>query len=245
MTNEELVIMIQQGDDGRLPQLWEQVRKFVVIMAKRHNNKLENKYGCELDDLIQSGYFGVIEAIQYYRPERGLKFISYLDFNLRNAFNEALGIRTSKRDWLDYSDSLDRPIGEDGDTALLDVIGDLTPKKADIEELVAEDVWNQELRVALNKAMTVLSEKQRKLLTMIYYFGMTFEQIAEIRECSRQNIVQGHRDALERIYRSKYRKLLAGFLPHNNYKKDPYQGTGYNFWKEKGLSSAEAFLIHF
>lgn len=241
MTNEELAVLIQQGDNGLLPQLWEQVRKFVAMMAKRHYEKFENKHGCELDDLIQSGYFGLIEAVRYYKPERGFKFLTYLDLTLKTAFNETLGVRRYKRDWLNYAASLDMPVGEDDDISLLDMIGDLTPGKADIGELVCEDVWNQELRAALDEAMTILSKKQRELLTMRYYFGMSLKQIAEIRECSRQCIAQRHQDALERIYYSKYSKVLEGFLP--DYKPDPYHKTGYLAWKESGFSSEEAFLI--
>ena len=105
MTNEELVVLIQQGDDGLLPQLWEQVRKFVVMIARRYFNKLEYKNGCELDDLIQSGYIALVAAIQYFKPEKEFKFLTYLNLTLINAFRETLGIRTSKRDWLNYSDS--------------------------------------------------------------------------------------------------------------------------------------------
>lgn len=243
MTNEELVVLIQQGDDGLLPQLWEQVRKFVVMIARRYFNKLEYKNGCELDDLIQSGYIALVAAIQYFKPEKEFKFLTYLNLTLINAFRETLGIRTSKRDWLNYSDSLDREIRKDTDITLLDTIGDLMPGEANLEELVVEDVWNQELRAALDVAMTVLTKKQYELLTMHYYFGLSLTKIAEIRECSIQSIGQQHRDALDRIFHSKYHEMLAEFLPGKNYPKSPYSRTGYTFWKETGLSSVESFLI--
>ena len=243
MTNEELAVLIQQGDDGLLPELWEQIRKFVVMKAGMYFDKLEYKCGCELDDLVQSGYLGMIAAVKYFKPEAGYKFLTFLDYTLKNAFREALGIRGSKRDWLNYSDSLDREIHNATDITLLDTIGDLKPGEADLGELVVEDVWNKELRAALDEAMTVLSEKQHEVLTMRYYFGLSLAQIAYIRECSIQNIEQQHRDALDRIFHSKYHEMLAEFLPGKNYPKDPYSRTGYTFWKETGLSSVESFLI--
>jgi len=244
MTNEELAVLIQQGDDGLLPQLWEQIRRFVAMKAGKYFDKLENKHGCEKDDLIQSGYLAMISALKYYKPESGYKFLTFLDYTLKNAFRDALGIKSSKRDWLDYAASLDMPLNEDGDITLLDSIGDLTPNKADIGELVCEDVWNQELRAALDEAMTVLSKSQHEVLTMHYYFGLSLDKIADIRQCSRQNVYQQHDVALERIHYSKYREVLAEFLPYRAYEKSMYRHTGYGFWKDNGFtSSQEAFLI--
>lgn len=245
MTNEELVLAIKNGDDGLLPQLWEQVRRFIAMLANRYYKKYGNKNGCELDDLIQSGYFALIAAVKYYKPEKGFKFTSYLGLTLKNAFNEALGIRSSKQDRLDYCTSLDAPIGEDGDTTLIDMIGDLTPGKADLEELIVEKVWNQELRAILDEAMTLLSDKQRELLTLHYYFGLGLNQIAEMRKCSRQLLDEQRDQALWRIYNSKYRKVLREFLPCYGSRPEPdsYRGTGFRAWKETGCSSVETFLL--
>lgn len=243
MTNEELVVFIQQGDDGLLPELWEQIRRFVAMKAGMYFNKLENKHGCELADLVQSGYLGMVAAVKYFKPEQGYKFLTFLEFTLKNAFREAIGIRNSKRDWLNYCDSLDRPVNEDGNTTLLDLIGDLTPGEADLGDMVIEDVWNKELRAALDEAMTILSKKQHEILTMHYYFGLSIAQIAEIHECSIQNIEQQLLNALDHIYHSKYNEILAEFLPSRTFPKSPYRRTGYAFWKDTGYSSVEAFLI--
>jgi len=242
MTNEELVLLIQQGDNGLLPQLWEQVRRFVVMMARRHYEKFENKHGCELDDLIQSGYFGLLAAIKYYKPEKGLKFISYLELNLKTAFNEAMGVRGYKRDWLDFATSLDTPVGE-GETALIDMLGDMTPGAGDVIETVVEDVFNQELRAALDDAMTILTEKQRELLVLHYYFNMSIGDIAQMRERHRQQVDEQRNSALWKIYNSKHRYILQKFMPHYGDRINPYRGTGYLSWKETGYNVEEAFLI--
>ena len=35
MTNEELVALIQAGERDKLPELWEQVERFVALQANR------------------------------------------------------------------------------------------------------------------------------------------------------------------------------------------------------------------
>ena len=127
MTNEELVELIQRGDDGRLPQLWKQVRRFIAWRARHFYKKMKltgKTHGCELEDLIQSGYLALVAAVRYFKPREGYKFLTYLNYTLLSAFHEAMGLRTSKRDWLDYAISLDQPVGEDGNTSLLEMLGD-------------------------------------------------------------------------------------------------------------------------
>lgn len=241
LTNEELCVLIKNGDDGLLPTLWEQVRKYVVLRAKRFYGQFDKPHGCEVDDLIQVGFLAVVEAVKYYDPEKGYKFTTFLGNTLKNAFKTAMGIRTSKRDWLDYAKSLDEPIGKESDMTLLDSIGDLTPGEADVEETVIVSVWNQELRAALNDAMSILSEKQRELLELQYYYGLGLTQIAEIRGCNRSRIDIQRYEALDRIYNSKYRKILAEFL--YDYEPDPYAHTSLKAFRQLVISSEEAFLI--
>lgn len=61
MTNEELVLKIQSGEQDRLPELWEQVERFVASRAQRlmtlyANGYMTNNGGVEFDDLYNSGY---------------------------------------------------------------------------------------------------------------------------------------------------------------------------------------------
>lgn len=195
----------------------------------------------ELDDLIQSGYFAVLYAVKSYDPGKGFKFLTYIDLPLRSAFAEVAGVRSSKRDAFLDAISLDAPASEEADTPLLDAIGDKT-KNYDIDSLVIESVFNQELRAALDKAMNVVNKKQRETLELYYYFGLTLEQIAEIRGCSKQAVDIQRQEAFSRINNSSHRKKLARFYyfrsPSSIYKK-----TGFAFWKKTACSSQEQFLI--
>lgn len=246
MTNEELVELIQQGDNGRLPQLWKQVRRFIAWKARQFYKKMKlegNTYGCELEDLIQSGYLALVAAVKYFKPKEGYSFLTYLSITLKGAFSEAMGLRSSKRDWLNYSVSLDQPVGEDESTPLLEMLGDLTPESADISEPIVEDLWNQELRAVLDEAMLILGDRQRELLNMLYYFEIGAEEAAEIWGVSRQRIYQIHARALSQIRESKYGDELREFLPDIHYLPDYYKLTKYRRWAETGRSEPESFLL--
>lgn len=241
LTNEELALKIQQGDDGLLPELWEQVRKFIVLKANSFYQCYSKNPRFEVDDLIQSAYFAVLYAVKSYDPSRGFKFISYLNFPIKTAFAEVAGMRTSKRDALMNAISLDAPAGTEADSPLLNAIGDKS-LNYDIDSLIIESVFNQQLRAALDKAMEVLTDKQRETLELYYYFGLTLERIAEIRECSKQAVNNQRQEAFSRIINSPHRKKLARFYYYRA-PIDLYKRTGFQFWKTTGCSQQEHFLI--
>lgn len=242
MTNEELCMLIKGGDTGYLPTLWEQTRKFIAMKAKWFFGKFDNPMGATVEDLVQSGYFAILSAVEYYEPEKGLKYITFLSKTLKTAFAETIGVRTSKRDMLDYARSLDEPVNEQEDITLLDKIGDLTPGGGDIAIDVIESVFHQELRTALNEALSLLSEENRKRIEMHYYFNISFRQLAKERGVSQTSIETAMYNSLLRIYNSSYREKLKPFLEYelsDNY----YQGTGYTSWKYSGMSAQERQIM--
>lgn len=213
MTNEELAVAIQAGDDGLMPQLWEQVRKLIVQQAERHLFSCSERVSCrvQVEDLIQSGYFAVVEAVRNFKPDSGYKFTTFLGFTLKNAFNTALGLRAYKGDAFFASCSLDTPIGEDEDTLLLEMIQDLSDI-GDCESSVTENIWNQQLRAALDAAMEQLPDLHRKTLLSLYYFDMSGQAIADDRGCTREYISNIHNDALRALRYGRYRQILAEFM---------------------------------
>ena len=73
MTNEELVVLIQSGNDKRryLEELYNKNRNLICDVA--------NRYGsfAEIDDLIQEGYFGLVKAAESWDKTKGTKFSTY------------------------------------------------------------------------------------------------------------------------------------------------------------------------
>lgn len=74
MTNEELVALIQGGDREKLPQLWEQVERFVAQQANRRLVLSGGLGGVEFGDLYNAGYLALVAAVDTFDPEAGRSF---------------------------------------------------------------------------------------------------------------------------------------------------------------------------
>lgn len=81
MTNEELVALIQAGENvqDNMGQLFQQNREFIVKIALPYSNT------CELEDLIQESYFGLEKAVKKYNLQEGTKFLTYAEYRIRQA----------------------------------------------------------------------------------------------------------------------------------------------------------------
>ena len=76
----ELGHRIQQGDQQALDKLVLANLRFVVSVAKQYQNK-----GIPLVDLIQYGNCGLVKACHEWNPDKGIKFISYAVWWIRQA----------------------------------------------------------------------------------------------------------------------------------------------------------------
>jgi len=86
---KELGRRIQAGDQQALNRLVESNLRFVVSYAKRYRG-----LGLSFLDLIHEGNLGLIEAAKRFDPERGVKFISYAVWWVRQAIFHALSEHT-------------------------------------------------------------------------------------------------------------------------------------------------------
>lgn len=73
MTNEELVDLIQSGENIKenMGLLYQQNRNYIYKIA------LPYSQSCEMDDLMQEAYFGLVEAVDRFNPDLEFKFITY------------------------------------------------------------------------------------------------------------------------------------------------------------------------
>lgn len=81
MTNEELVLQIQQGMNtvDNMELLYKQNENFIYKIARRYTGIVE------IDDLMQEGYIGLYEAVKRYEGDKEIKFLTYALFWIRNA----------------------------------------------------------------------------------------------------------------------------------------------------------------
>jgi RNA polymerase primary sigma factor len=80
-----LARQIRDGDTGALDRLVRANLRFVVSVAKRYQNQ-----GVSLADLINEGNIGLMRAAQKFDETKGIKFISYAVWWIRQAILQAL-----------------------------------------------------------------------------------------------------------------------------------------------------------
>lgn len=184
MTNNELVREIQSGKAEKMPELWEQVRRYVWQMASRRMYP-------DKEDLLQSGYIALVEAVETYKEDGGMSFLNWFTYYLRNAFCQVEGRSTAKKgnDPLHHALSLDAPLDDEGDTTLRDIIA---APEANLEE-------QTELHIMLEDALQTLPERQLLAIRRRYYW----EVEADSKEVAR---------AIRALRRPEISRPLRAFL---------------------------------
>lgn len=183
MTNEELVVKIQGGEKALMPDLWQQVERFVANRAQRLITFAGTLNGVEFGDLYNSGYIALVSAVDTFDPDGGSAFIGWFALYLKRTFAEAGGYRTAKqlKDPMRGAVSLNAPLGdeEDGES-----IGDRIEDPSGLQQLqnIEEQLYLQQLHTALEKAFSILSDDEEAAVRRRYYEGLPLsgkEQTAE------------------------------------------------------------------
>lgn len=239
MTNEELAIKIKAGDDALLPQLWEQCEGFIRKEACRWARAFEDRPDIDADDLTQSGYFALLNAVQRFEPARG-GFISVLAMTLKTAFADACGMRTQqqRQDPLTKSPlRLDSPIpGDDDDITF----GDTIPDPNNCYEDVEEKLYQEYVSKTCHKAVDSLSNRQKEFIELHFFNNMTQKDIAAQQGISFQRVRQIIVNGLHHIRNSAFSPELEKiYYSSCNY----YSGVGAAAFRRTNTSSVERELL--
>lgn len=237
MSNEELVAEIQAGAPERMGELWEQVRLFVIKQARRV--PLDGRADCEFDDLIQSGYLALADAVASYEPgEHG--FLTHLSYHLKTQFAIATRFRSERqqRETLAGALSLDAPVNDEAGAS---TFGDFQtdPTGLDALEDVEEGIFLDQLRKAVADALATLPEEQRELLRLRYWEEMTLEEIGRLYGVGIESVRQREKKALRALWKPG---PICGKLIHF-YDFDYYSGSGLGTFRSTGASIQERYLM--
>ncbi len=254
---QELGRRIQEGDHEALQRMVESNLRFVVSIA--------NKYracGIALLDLINDGNIGLMEAAKRFDPTRGVKFISYAVWWIRQAIMQALAeqcgsvrlplkqagllykIRTQyqrlskemgreptthelaesievtpKLKVEDVEEimrvsrkalSLESPVGEDSDTAYLDLM------TADNIPPVDHELVKSSLASEIARLLEELSDREEQVIRMRFGIGaegpLTLEKVGGKLGLSRERIRQIEKKAKKKLLKKAKGRTLIDYL---------------------------------
>ena len=144
----DLAVRIRTGEEEALDKLVRSNLRFVVSVAKKYQNQ-----GVALGDLINEGNLGLIRAAHKFDETKGIKFISYAVWWIRQAILQALAEQSRiVRVPLNRAGALHR-IGKRSST-LLQELG----REPTLEELAGElDLSEDEVQRTLAISQTHLS----------------------------------------------------------------------------------------
>lgn len=249
---EELVLQIQQGHTELYSELWEEVKGLIAWWAKRfyvvntaNGESLglewmtpQNKKRC-FEDLVQAGFFGLVNTVEHYDPEKGSSFTTLLKYYLLRAFQEATTGRSIKQqnDPLLRCRSLDEHVGdEDGEATLLDFIPNERNDIADAEERI----FTEQLHDALEAALNAIPEREAAAIRAVYFDGCKQSKAAEKLHTTPGRVHQLKENGLLHIRNSSHRKKLERFLDENT---SFYHGHSYGAFNHTKSSGVERAVI--
>lgn len=180
VTVEELALMIRDGREDLYGELWERVEKFVRYMAGRYWNyvRANGQLAFEKDDLIQSGFFALVSAVEHFKPERGFAFLTILGTTLKKEFADVAGLRRGKSDALRRSVSLETTTtAEDDDLTLSDMIADPDAEAAITN--ISDCAGMRYTAIVCREALHSLEPQERAFLYARHYRDLTVKDASE------------------------------------------------------------------
>jgi len=209
----ELAKKIQSGDSSALNELVLSNLKFVVLLANKFIGM-----GVKIDDLIQEGNSGMIEAAKRFVPDKGARFITYAQFWIRKALNDCIveygrTVRLPHNQEVDIykqkvkgewegnlsNVEIDRPISEDDGTVLGDLI---------LSEDFQDPFESEERTKHVNYFLSQLTEEEIRIIKLFY--GVSEIKPLSTREVANiigQDEVKVNR--MLKVARAKMRKAIG------------------------------------
>lgn len=199
MTNEELAIQIQLGHSEHYTQLWEQTKKLMYKILYSKASKIQLPNYIAVEDLEQSLYFALCNAVQVFDDTKPYKFTSYLEYHIMNAIRDTLPTKSkSKMKECSYNVC----VGLEEDTELIDLIPDSN------EVMPLYNIELTDLQRNVRQAVAELPIKERQAVIQHYLCGLTYQQIAVKCNYSVSNAQEHTRKGIRILRRNKLIKAL-------------------------------------
>ncbi|MCI6760058.1 MAG: sigma-70 family RNA polymerase sigma factor [Clostridiales bacterium] len=189
MTHKELVERIAAGEESLIADLWSQVEKFVAWRANRFFYSYMERCQSlviDTDDLIQVGYFALLQSVEKYDPVRGTKFLTAFEYYLKTQFFTLAKMRHTGwyKNPIHRCEHLDEAISNTEGLTLADTIASETDEIAETEH----EAYLAAIQPVLDNVLQELTTRQLDIVTSIYCDGLTFEATAQKYQISKGGV---------------------------------------------------------
>jgi RNA polymerase primary sigma factor len=176
------------GDAAARERLIRANLRFVVAVARQHA-----RGGASLEDLVNEGNIGLMKAAARFDPERGVRFISYAVWWVRQSMRRSLPGRPEEA-----TVSLDSPTpGREDESPLWASMEDSSMPRPE------ETLLGNDLKKGIDTALHVLPRREREILRSRYGLSgdrpMALGELGERCRLSRERIRQIEKRAMSRL----------------------------------------------
>ena len=225
----ELASKSRQGDIQARDKLIRAHLKFVVSVARKYRNQ-----GLPLQDLINEGNIGLIKAAEKFDETRGIRFISYAVWWIRQSIVQALaeeaGIvrvplqqvnthnrvnRVSKQ----FVQTNERWPSNEELAIMLDMSSDKVSQSANTGRSLSVDAklaqGENTLMNDLEQSLATLDERQKTVVRMCYGIGEEQFSMAEIGQrlgITRERVRQIRDKALRKLRKNSKDTAIQAFI---------------------------------
>lgn len=194
---------IQKGDEQALNKLVYHNLRFVVNIAKNYRNN-----NVPFADIISEGNLGLIRAAHKFDSTKGVKFISYAVWWIKNSINECIEKYNRNNETLSYDDYT------------INKCTDLDHKFEQINEDFEEKINNiQSRKDAIESLMKCLHEREIKILTL--FFGLNGGREMTLEEVGKEMCLTNER--VRQIKDSALSKLKCEVLTYTDDEIDTFR----------------------
>ena len=202
--------LLEEYAANKRPETREQLILEYAPLVKAVAGRLSMYLGYNVDyeDLVSYGIFGLIDAIARTIRQRQKKIDAVIkeveQTTGRSATDEdiAAGLGISSEEYLDWQSqmkitgliSLNEYMDQGSDVSQ-DYSRHMTARFDGPEESVEKE----ELTKVLGEALELLTEKEKKVVTLYYYEDLTLKEISNILEVSESRVSQLHTRALQKM----------------------------------------------
>ena len=193
MKDEDVVQLAQQADGMALEFLLNKYKNFVRTRARSYF-----LIGADHEDIVQEGMIGLYKAVRDYRADKQSSFRAFAELCVTRQIITAIKTATRQKHIpLNSYVSLNKPIYDDDDRTLLDVIGGAS--EANPEDLL---IRRESFDHIEERILCELSPLEKDVL-MCYLDGKSYQDISQ--EIGRH--VKSIDNALQRIKRKLIRMI--------------------------------------